>query len=332
MSWPEFWQQETWQTRLLSPLGRLVCAIAKRRHARAQARFMPTYPTAMVVVVGNLTVGGSGKTPLLMRLGRALAEAEIPYGIVSRGYGGRAEAYPVWVDESTSVQAAGDEPVMLRQALQVPVVVDPKRPRAANLLLEQCPEVRVILSDDGLQHHALPRDLEVVVADGARGFGNGRCLPAGPLREPLARLVDIPFKLSNGPAEDARLQGWPEMQLKPVAWRTVDGARLPLTHFAGQRVAALAGIGNPARFLKTLQTLGVEVAHWVPLPDHATPAQIEKTLNTHPGPWLMTSKDAVKCPQRPDCYWLEVEAQLPEAWLSQWLKAVQQRLKEKYEP
>ena len=332
MSWPACWQANTWQTRLLSPLGKMVCAVAQRRWQRAQVRFMPTYPTAVCVVVGNLTVGGSGKTPLLMRLGQALAEKGVPYGIVSRGYGGRAAHYPLIVEDETSPQAAGDEPVMLKRSLKVPAVVAPNRPSAVSALLAAYPDVRVILSDDGLQHHALPRDIEVVVTDGVRGFGNGQCMPAGPLREPLSRLEEIDFKICHGAPEDMRLQNWPQMHLKPVAWRMLTGERLALETFRGQKVAALAGIGHPGRFLQTLQALGIEVVHWVPLSDHAAPSEIEKALKAHRGTWLMTQKDAVKCSQQPDCYWLEVEAQLPEAWLRRWVEAVQQRLKEKYEP
>lgn len=332
MSWPGWWQQTSaWPTRLLSPLGRAVCGIARQRRRRFEQAFMPALPTAVIVVVGNVTVGGSGKTPLIMRLGEALAEAGIAYGIVSRGYGGKAADYPLAVTSDCDPGICGDEPCLLARRLGVPIVVAPHRMAAVTHLLQTHPHVQVILSDDGLQHVALPRDLEVVVADGRRGFGNGRCMPAGPLREPLAVLDTVDFRICNGQPRDPRLAGWPVMQLKPQYWLNGRGERLSLDAFCGQPIQALAGIGDPQRFFDQLEALGIELMQTVALPDHATPDLVEKTVASG-GIWLMTEKDAIKCPDRDNVWALVVRSELPSAWMADWLDAVKTRLKVKYEP
>ena len=332
--WPRWWMDAGHPAgRLLAPLGALTCRIARGRLRRFCNTFDPTFPTAVVVVVGNVTVGGSGKTPLLLLLAELLREAELPFGIISRGYGGRGP-FPLVVGPQTPPQQCGDEPALIARRLECPLVVDPYRDRAARTLLERHPQVRVILSDDGLQHYALPRDLEVVVADGVRGAGNGRCLPAGPLREPWRRVEEVDFRISNGAGDRAELAGWPVMRLEPVAWRRLDGSRLPLSALAGRTVRALAGIGNPQRFFDTVRELGVAVSDTVALPDHASTEQLQRVLEQTPGPWVMTEKDAIKC--QPDGagerYWLEVAARLPSEWEQAWLARVRACVEEKYEP
>lgn len=332
--WPRWWTDPRHPAgRMLAPLGTLTCRIARDRLHRFRNTFDPTYPTAAVVVVGNVTVGGSGKTPLLLRLAELLQEAGLPFGIISRGYGGRGP-FPLVVEPEMPPVLCGDEPALIARRLECPLVVDPRRDRAARTLLERHPQVRVILSDDGLQHYALPRDVEVVVADGARGSGNGRCLPAGPLREPWLRVEEVDFRISNGAGERAELAGWPVMRLEPVAWRRLDGRRLPLSALAGRAVRALAGIGNPQRFFDTVRQLGVEVTDTVALPDHVPAERLRRVLEEGPGPWVMTEKDAIKC--QPDstgeCYWLEVAARLPSQWEQAWLARVRACVEEKYEP
>ena len=334
MSWPSFWlARDDWRARLLSPLGALTCRIAQQRLQRFLARFEPTYPTAAVVVVGNITVGGSGKTPVLLALARLLAQKGIAYGIVSRGYGGRAPQFPLAVTPETDPAWAGDEPVLLAQQTGAPVVVDPRRDHAVHHLLEQHPHVRVVLSDDGLQHVRLPRDYEIAVVDSNVCLGNGRCLPAGPLREPASRLQTVDAVLVQGDApcgdvEDVRFA------LKPTGFRSLeDGHWAPLQTFADQPAAALAGIGQPQRFFETLRGLGVRLEHTVALPDHATGEAIRAVLPRYNGPWLMTAKDAVKCPKPLANGWvLEVEAQLPPTFVSTFLQRLDHLLEEKYEP
>ena len=338
MSWPRFWQEKTLTTHLLRPLSWLTCRVARARRQRWEAAFMPTFPTAVVVVVGNVTVGGSGKTPLLQALVRQLHQAGIACGIVSRGYGGRPGSTPLIVRADTSPQEAGDEPVMLAQSLQVPVVVSPRRDEAVRTLLAHFPEVKVIFSDDGLQHYALPRDFEIAVVDGRRGFGNGLCLPAGPLREPVERLQDVDWRVVNGESERDRPLPVPmdaRMMLVPRAFHTVKGdTQVSLNAFIDQPVCALAGIGAPERFFDTLRQLDVSLARTFSLPDHASLRQWEQALRQCDRPVLMTHKDAVKCRQLAPCrnaWYLAVEARLPDAFCQAFISAITQRLKEKYE-
>ncbi len=334
MSWPSFWlKSDDWRSRLLSPLGWLTCHIAQRRLQGFCNAFIPDFPTAGVVVVGNVTVGGSGKTPVLMALSRLLAERGIAHGIVSRGYGGRAPQYPLLVSADSDPLLAGDEPVLLAQTTGVPVVVDPRRDRAVWTLLEANPQVRIVLSDDGLQHYRLPRDYEIAVVDARVGLGNGACLPAGPLREPANRLQQVDAVLVQGEAAFPSVEAH-SFTLEPVAFRSLeDGQRAPLETFSGQSAAALAGIGQPERFFATLRRLGVELVRTEPLPDHAPPDAIRAVLASHDGPWLMTAKDAVKCPKPLANAWvLEGEARLADAFQTAFLQRIDQLLEEKYEP
>lgn len=246
-----------------------------------------------VIVVGNLTVGGTGKTPLVVWLVARLRARGLRPGIVSRGYGGRQHG-PHQVSDGDTALEVGDEALLLAQRCAVPVAVGRDRPAAARLLVAaQCD---VILSDDGLQHAALGRDLEIIVVDGARGFGNGRLLPAGPLRESTARLQRAGAVVVNGqPSHAAHLPpGALAMDLQgTVAVPLAGGASQPLARWAGHTVHALAGIGHPQRFFALLRAAGLEIiAH--PLPDHAR-FTAEDLQFADALPVLMTEKDAVKC-------------------------------------
>jgi len=289
----------------LRPLAALYRAVTALRHAAyASGLLRSVRADRPVVVVGNLSVGGSGKTPLVAWLADALTAADIRVGIVSRGYGGRSPG-PLLVTADTDPALAGDEPVLLARQTGVPVAVARDRPAAAALL---APEVDLLIADDGLQHFRLARDLELVVIDGVRRFGNARLLPAGPLREATTRLREVDFVITNGGRARA---GEIAMTLVPGALiALIDGARHALGEFAGQRVHAVAAIGNPARFFATLRAAGLDpIEH--PLPDHAPIAA--RDLEYGDGlPVLMTGKDAVKCRAlaKPGMYWLEVTAAL----------------------
>lgn len=311
---------------LLRPLEAFYRSVMTRR-ARdyATGRKAVWRAPVPVVVVGNITLGGTGKSPLVAWLADFLVARGWRPGIVSRGYGGRAEAYPLRVTDSTPVEASGDEPRMLFDQTRLPLVVDPDRPRGCWRLLEEGCDI--LISDDGLQHLALARDLELVVLDGRRGIGNGRCLPAGPLREPLSRLDGVDAVVINGaplftPPHDAY-----GMMLRPSGWRSLGEGRrhppLPLP-FPGP-VHAVAGIGNPGRFFASLAELGVE---FIPhaFPDHHAFRAADLAFGDDL-PVVMTAKDAVKC--RPgtveDGWVLEVEARpVPRfvAWLEEWLASV----------
>jgi tetraacyldisaccharide 4'-kinase len=251
-----------------------------------------------VIVVGNIFIGGTGKTPLTIWLAQALVEAGLKPGVISRGHGGDGEAPRAVTPESNTLDV-GDEPLLIARRAGVPVVVARKRVEAGRALLAAHPEVDVLITDDGLQHYALARDIEVLLFDG-RGVGNGWLLPAGPLREGPRRRRD--FTVVNAPEITPQLAssvgGSPfRMQLVgDSAERLNDPAqRRPLSAFAGQRVLAAAGIGNPGRFFALLRGAGLAFAE-LPLPDHydfrENPfAAVDADVI------LITEKDAVKCGQ-----------------------------------
>ncbi|WP_394561862.1 tetraacyldisaccharide 4'-kinase [Aquipseudomonas alcaligenes] len=245
-----------------------------------------------VLVVGNVTVGGTGKTPMILWLIEHCRARGLRVGVVSRGYGATPPQLPWRVRADDPAGQAGDEPLLIVQRSGVPLVIDPQRARAVQALLEQEP-LDLILCDDGLQHYRLARDIELVLVDAARGLGNGRCLPAGPLREPAERLAEVDAVLRNGAAEDGE-EGY-ALQLQPTALINLrSGERVGLDHFApGQQVHAVAGIGNPQRFFNTLEALNWRpIAH--PFADHASFSP--EALQFSPAlPLVMTEKDAVKC-------------------------------------
>jgi tetraacyldisaccharide 4'-kinase len=305
--------------RLLRPLESLYRLVVARRVAAYRSGRRGVWRAGVpVIVVGNLTLGGTGKSPMVAWLGRHLAERGWRPGIVSRGYGGSATDYPLCVTETTPVECCGDEPRMLARQTGLPVVVDPDRPRGARALVEAGCDI--LISDDGLQHLALGRDLELVVVDGQRGFGNGRCLPAGPLREPLARLEEVDAVLINGtPTFDMPGRGW-TFRLAPLQWRALqDGSCFPLVPlpFSGP-VHAVAGIGNPDRFFATLAEMGI-VARPHALADHHHFAAGDIVFDDGL-PVVMTAKDAEKCQRfaSPNSWVLDVEAQ-PDAGFPAWL-------------
>jgi tetraacyldisaccharide 4'-kinase len=244
-----------------------------------------------VIVVGNLSVGGTGKTPLVIWLVAQLTELGFRPGVVTRGYGGSAGGVSL-VQAGDDPKIAGDEAVLLARRTHAPIAIGRDRPRAAGLLINA--GCNVIVSDDGLQHYALKRDCEIIVVDGVRGFGNARLLPAGPLRESQSRLRVVDAVVFNGGAVDTLVAGAARMRLeasRAIAMRY--NTAKPLAEFAGQSVHAIAAIGNPQRFFELLQTFGIKViAH--PLPDHA-PLRIDDISFADDLAVFMTEKDAVKC-------------------------------------
>ncbi|MFO6297392.1 tetraacyldisaccharide 4'-kinase [Rahnella selenatireducens] len=261
-----------------------------------------------VVVVGNLTAGGNGKTPVVIWLVETLQQHGFRVGVVSRGYGGKAESYPLVLTADTKAAQAGDEPVLIFQRTGAPVAVSPVRSDAVKALLA-AHELDVIITDDGLQHYALQRDVEIVVVDGVRRFGNGHWLPAGPMRERQARLRSVDAVITNG---GTALAGELFMVLQPgKAVNLVTGEQRDAAML--KNVVAMAGIGHPPRFFATLKQLGVDLQKEIAFADHQayTPEQISAT--TQPGQQLlMTEKDAVKCRSfaQPDWWYLPVEAKI----------------------
>lgn len=261
-----------------------------------------------VVVIGNLTAGGAGKTPLTIALAAALRERGLRPGVVSRGHGGR-QREPMLLDGTPDPAAVGDEPCLIR-ASGVPVAVGRDRSAAGQLLVASGCDV--VIADDGLQHYRLARDVEICVIDGVRRFGNGHLLPAGPLREPLRRLARVDLRVCNGGTPQA---GEYPMQLAGGEMATLDGGRWQeLSTFAGRRVHAVAAIGNPARFFASLRDAGIEVIGHA-FPDHHAFVASDLAFGDEL-PVLMTDKDAVKCRAfaRPHWWRVPVRAELSTAF------------------
>lgn len=269
---------------ILLPLAALYAGVVAIRRSAYQRGWLSSYRvTKPVLIVGNLSVGGSGKTPLTLAIIERARRLGLRPGVVSRGYGGQAKAYPLMVGPNTPTVEAGDEPVLIAQRAQVPVVVDPDRVRAARCLIDSA-DVSLVIADDGLQHYRLQRDAEIVVVDARRRHGNGWQLPAGPLRESLRRASSVDLTCVHGQKQDY----W----LAPGAARNLgDGRQRELASF--ERVHALAGIGEPERFFDMLRAHGlVVVAH--PVPDHYRYSAADLAFDDG-DPVLMTEKDAVKC-------------------------------------
>lgn len=276
------------------------------------------HPGIPVIVVGNITVGGSGKTPLVIWIAEFLRKNGWTPGIVSRGYGA-TESAPRAATIASEAAEVGDEPIVLSRRSGCPVWVGADRVAVAAALRAAHPDVDVVILDDGLQHYALRRDLEIAVLD-SRGLGNGRYLPAGPLREGPARLRSVDAVVGNG-------FSWPgafAMKIEgDVLHRMTDANdRRPASAFAGQSVHAVAGIGNPNRFFLHLRALGMRALPH-PFPDHHafTPEEIAAATASPPGlPVVMTEKDAVKLRRAAQPHWwaLPVTAR-PDAAFGQWL-------------
>lgn len=309
------------------PLAALYGGLVRLRHALYRRGWLHTRKLLVpVVVVGNIVVGGAGKTPLTIALVEGLRARGFKPGVVSRGYGGTAQG-PMLLDGQPDPAMVGDEPALIRVRTGAPVAIGADRPVAAALLPGE--GVDVIVADDGLQHYALARDIEVCVVDGARGLGNGRLLPAGPLREPPGRLDEVDFVVVNaGDATSTPLAGDVSelqrtasairMRLRGgVARNMHDQSLRPLQDFSTSRVHAVAGIGHPPRFFDALRAFGIEVVEHG-FPDH----QRYAANDLHFGddlPLLMTEKDAVKCRRfaQPGWWSVPVSAELPESFLDE---------------
>lgn len=250
-----------------------------------------------VIVVGNIFIGGTGKTPLTIWLAESLRAAGLTPGVISRGHGGQ-EGAALDVTPQSDPRAVGDEPLLIAARARCPVVVGRRRVEAGRKLLQAHPEVDVLIADDGLQHYALARDVEIVLFDG-RGVGNGWLLPAGPLREPPSRRRD--FTVVNAPgiapalAQAVGGQPWRMQLAGEHAEPLQGGARLPLAALRGKRLVAAAGIGNPGRFFAMLRAAGLAVGE-LPLPDHHD-FMDDPFAAVDADVILITEKDAVKCRQ-----------------------------------
>ncbi|MBT5229926.1 MAG: tetraacyldisaccharide 4'-kinase [Methylococcales bacterium] len=306
-----YWYHKNWVAWALWPLSVLFCLLVWfRRRGYRLGWITQTQFAVPVIVVGNISVGGTGKTPTVVALIEWLKKQGYRPGVISRGYCGQAEYWPQDVTEKSLAMDVGDEAILIAQRCQCPMMVGPDRVASVRALLEKY-ECDVVVSDDGLQHYRMGRAVEIVVLDGERRYGNGFCLPAGPLREPRKRAEKVDIVIANGMAAEGEYL----MTLQPVALHQVADSQIskPVNALKGHKVHAVAGIGNPERFFKQLERLGYDVVRHA-FDDHyafsAEDLQFELDL-----PIVMTEKDAVKCVSfASDKHWyMSVRGQLEPA-------------------
>jgi len=352
------WYQKKWGIWWLWPLqwvyGYLV-QIRKASYKRslergAKGKFQSWKAPVPVIVLGNVTLGGTGKTPLTLALADILKKQGYRPAIISRGYGGKSDHYPVNVSQDTSPNEAGDEPVMLFARSDCPVVVSPFRVDAAQYVLSHF-NCNILLCDDGLQHYALQRDLEICVIDTKRGVGNGHMLPVGPLRENLQRLSEVDFVIENldntaipsASKDQEKISAvkewrnylapsqWPEVgtmvfeveKVMPVSSSSKEKVTsVQLDFFKGKQVHGVAGIGNPERFFDMLEKHGIEVCRHF-FSDHHNYST--HSFNFNDGlPILMTEKDVVKCRSfnLKNAWFVSIEARLNEDFINNFLHRI----------
>jgi len=317
------WYQDTFLGTWWAPLGYCYGDMVRFRKFLYRIGLLSSHRLPVpVMIIGNITVGGTGKTPLLISLAERLKSQGFKPGVISRGYGGKATSWPQPVNAESTADWVGDEALLIARRTGCPMAVGPRRVEAALWLLEH-DDCDVILSDDGLQHYALKRDVEIAVIDGDRRFGNGFFLPAGPLREPIERLQSVDFVVVNG-GETAdnefamALSGDVAINLRTTEQK-------PLSGFVGLDCHALAGIGNPDRFFKHLAAAGLDCKNH-PFPDHYR--YQANDLDFGDGkPVLMTEKDAVKCKAiAAEQHWfVPVTASVPEELIAQLLHLLKEK-------
>jgi len=295
MASPTHWQHRGPLSLLLLPVAALFAAVSGLRRAAWRCGLLTAHHAGVpVIVVGNITAGGTGKTPLTLWLARFLIEHGYRPGIISRGYGAN-NSHARAVPRDGTPQDYGDEPCLLAQRTGCPVWVGTDRVNVARKLLAAYPETDVIISDDGLQHYRLARDFEIAVIDGALGLGNGWPLPAGPLREPASRLANVDAVVINGDDATHAWQQALQMTLKGDTFRNLAHPQqtVATSHFSGRRVHAIAGIGNPRRFFAQLGRMGISCMPRE-FPDHHayTVADLAFAGDEE---IVMTEKDAVNC-------------------------------------
>ncbi|MEP0202607.1 MAG: tetraacyldisaccharide 4'-kinase [Halioglobus sp.] len=324
------WYQGAWWLWLLRPLECVFRTAAAMRRLAYHAGLLAVYRAPVpVVVVGNITVGGTGKTPIVIALCDALTAQGFRVGVVSRGYGAHSQKFPHRVGSLSTAADCGDEALLVQRRTGCTCIVDRDRAAAIRTLLEHDPQVDVILSDDGLQHYGMARDFEIAVVDSQRRTGNGFCLPAGPLREPVSRLDSVNQVLlrCSGPLEGKGESNTElttsEQHAETVHYLIVDcrllsdGVVYALSPDAvGRHVYAVAGIGQPEQFFTQLQDLGFEVERRPFSDHHSFDASDFEAMGDLP--ILMTEKDAVKCVglAGDQAYAVRLEAQVPDALIA----------------
>jgi len=298
-----YWYSKNIIAWLLLPLSFLFCVLSFVRRVLYQLNILKSYQSPVpVIVVGNITVGGTGKTPLIIELVKQLQQKGFKPAVISRGYGSEATSYPYQVDVNSTVKEAGDEPLLIFKRARCSLVIGADRRADIKYLLQHY-DCDIILSDDGLQHYALKRDIEIAVIDNSRQLGNGFCLPAGPLRERASRLKHVDMVIYNGGDQPCN------MQIKAASPQALFSTEEHII-LDPQKIHAVAGIGHPQRFFDLLQSLGYQVIPHV-FKDHYRYQQNDLLFDDEL-PVLMTEKDAVKCSHfnLPRHWFLPIEVQL----------------------
>lgn len=303
------WYERGGLTQVLRPLSWLFVSVASIRRFLYRSKILkPVSLPIPVIIVGNITVGGTGKTPLVIWIANYLKQAGYKPGIISRGYGGKASSWPQQVRPDADPVMVGDEAVVISRRTNCAMAVGPSRIEDCQALLKYA-DIDVIISDDGLQHYALDRTVEIAVIDGIRRFGNGFCLPAGPLRELRSRLDSVDCRITNGVAA----QGEIAMRYHAEhAINLVSGEVRQISDFKNQPVNAIAGIGNPDRFFNFIRANGIR-SNTRAFPDHHY--YIPDDIGFPDSEVLfMTEKDAVKCQRfaRDNWWYIPVDAVLPD--------------------
>lgn len=324
----ERWLQDSWYKEMyissaLMPISMLYDDIRRfRAFLYRKGIFKTTKVSVPVIIVGNITVGGTGKTPLVLYLAHLLKSEGYQVGIISRGYGGEATQAPQWVNKDSDPKLVGDEAVLMAKRADCPVAVSLKRAEAAQLLIDKA-HCQIILSDDGLQHYALARDIEIVVIDGERRFGNGYTLPCGPLREPIDKIHQVDLVIVNGIQSDCEDNEFFMTVTGDTVINCVTQEERLLSEFKGLECHALAGIGNPKRFFTLLEQ------HQLVIESHAFTDHYQfmahDIIFTDDKPILMTEKDAVKCLSfATEQHWyLPVKAQPQQAFTDKLLQLIE---------
>lgn len=317
------WYRFHFFTLFLLPFSWLFCLVVVLRRWIYNFLFRKTPFNIPIIVVGNINVGGSGKTPLVIWLAHFLKHHGYNVGIITRGYGGKTKQFPQTVRPSIHKPAdVGDEPLLLAKRTNCPVAIDPKRVRGVKHLIEHH-DCNLIISDDGLQHYALKRDIEIAVIDGERRFGNGFCLPAGPLRELPSRLKSVDFVIVKGKSHKKEISmHYSVRSLHNIADET---KTQPLGYFLGSSIHAVAGIGNPRPFFNILLDNQCKIRPHI-FPDHhpfkAQDFDFEEDL-----PIIMTEKDAIKCRKfaKSNYWYLPIEVRLPSSFGKRVLAKLQEK-------
>lgn len=317
----KFWNKRTFLSYLLWPFSILFLMIARIRAFLYQQGYLKAYKAPVpVIIIGNITVGGTGKTPLLICLAEHLSKVGYKVGIVSRGYKSKINTYPWLVTEADTAEQVGDEPLLIHRKTGLPVCIDPQRTRAVKFLLDHYP-LHIILSDDGLQHYALTRDVEIAVQSAQNPWGNGFLLPAGPLREPVSRLKKVDYLINNGNLDSENLSM--RIVLDKVYALQDKTRELDLKQFAHKRVHAVAGIAKPEKFFNFLKEYQLDIIEHA-FSDHYAFKENELVFDDSL-PIFITEKDAVKCQafKHSNIWVVAIKTELPELFIKSFLQKVE---------